>query len=209
MSAWAPVAVAIRRLADLPNLESFVSGGSSVQGIVINPGDRFLLFGESFGDQNGIFVLDPLVGEGWHRPADADDEDDFVYGKAVRVEDGDYSGRWIYGNRTFPGLSDPGDNGANDPLIFLRGYIPDPVIDPFATPTPVPPVPAPVDQAPDTRAPVPATFPTSTPSAPVATGVDGGFTTQAPTPGLVGVAAEVTVLNEAVTVDGSPVYVTI
>jgi hypothetical protein len=194
MGAWAPVKVALRRLADLPDLESFLLGGSAVQGVVINPGDRFLLFGETFGDQNGIFVLDPLVGEGWYRPTDANTEDDFEYSKTVQVADGDYSGRWIYGNRTFPGLSDPGDNGANVPLIFLRGYLPDPVINPFALPTAVPPVPAPVVQAPDTRAPVTA-------------GVGGGVTSLPPTPGQLGFPLAVTVLGESVTLQGEPVRV--
>jgi hypothetical protein len=107
---WAPVKVAFRRIADLPDLESFVLGGSFVQGVQLNTGDRFLLFDENrvapVNDivGSGIFVVDYGEEDGWFRPMDADDEDDFETGKQVIVSDGDYSGSWTY-TGTFPAMT--------------------------------------------------------------------------------------------------------
>jgi hypothetical protein len=107
---WAPVKVAFRRISDLPDLESFVLGGSFVQGVQLNTGDRFLLFNENSLDPvsdivgSGIFVVDYGEEDGWYRPVDADDEDDFETGKKVIVSDGDYAGTWTY-TGTFPAMT--------------------------------------------------------------------------------------------------------
>lgn len=107
---WAPVKVAFRRISDLPDLESFVLGGSFVQGVQLNTGDRFLLFDEnrvapvSSIVGSGIFVVDYGVADGWYRPLDANDEDDFETGKQVIVADGDYAGTWTY-TGTFPAMT--------------------------------------------------------------------------------------------------------
>ncbi len=107
---WTPVKVAFRRISDLSDLESFVLGGSFVQGVQLNTGDRFLLFDENRVAAvtsivgSGIFVVDYGVEDGWYRPLDANDEDDFETGKKVIVSDGDYAGTWTY-TGTFPAMT--------------------------------------------------------------------------------------------------------
>jgi hypothetical protein len=107
---WEPVKVAFRRIADLPDLESFVTGGSYVQGVQLNLGDRFLLYDENRPEAvtgtvgNGIFVVAYDHEDGWYRPAGAVTEDDFETGKQVVVLDGDFVGTWTF-TSTFPTLT--------------------------------------------------------------------------------------------------------
>lgn len=107
---WTPVKVAFRRMADVPDLQSFVTGGSYIQGVQLNTGDRFLLYDENAAGAvtglvgNGIFVVDYGVENGWYRPSDADLVGDFETGKKVVVEDGDFAGTWTF-TSTFPTLT--------------------------------------------------------------------------------------------------------
>jgi hypothetical protein len=205
---WPPVKVAIRRLSDLPSLYAFLAGGTVVQGVTMAVGDRFLLFGEPAGNENGIFQLDS--GDDWIRPPDAFEEGDFAPGKQVQVAGGDFAGVWRYINPVFPGIS-IGNPAA--PAFDFRFIWPAPRrVDAFALPGSVVPAPVTLVPADDNRAPQPwnqvlpkSLNPFQPQPGPASLGVE--FTSTAPAPVNFGFPTRLTILGNELEIAGSALVV--
>jgi hypothetical protein len=206
---WSPVKVAIRRLSDLPSLSAFLAGGTVVQGVTMAIGDRFLLFGEPNGNENGIFQL--YGGDDWIRPDDADAEADYVTGKQLQVVAGDYAGVWRYVNPVFPGFQVYGQPAA--PAFDFRFIWPAPRrVDAFAVPGSLVPVPVILLPADDNRAPQPwaqvvpkALNPFQPQPGPTSLGVE--FTSTAPAPVNFGFPTRLTILGNELEIAGSALVV--
>ncbi len=206
---WSPVKVAIRRLSDLPSLSAFLAGGTVVQGVTMAIGDRFLLFGEPNGNENGIFQL--FEGIEWIRPDDADFEGGFAPGKQVQVLGGDFAGVWRYINPVFPGIFAYGTPAA--PAFNFRFIWPAPRrLAAFAVPGSLVPVPVILLPADDNRAPQPWTQvqpkslnPFQPQPGPASLGVE--FTSTAPAPVNFGFPTRLTILGNELEIAGSALVV--
>lgn len=97
-------------MSDLEDKAAFLAGGSSVQGVVMYQGDRFLMFDENSPANisgivgSGIFEIDSAKADGYFRPSDANFSNDFETGRTVVVQGGDFAGEWTY-TGTFPAMT--------------------------------------------------------------------------------------------------------
>lgn len=202
---FTPVQFALRSLADIANLQTFLGGSGVEQGVNVVNGTRFLVFDAKEYTLNGIFeTYTSGGGLDIRRPSDANDENDYTAdqasGKRVRVLGGLWKGVWEY-------------RGPYDGQYRFARMLVDPAVyDPLQGPLAVAPIAADVTPPRDSREPQPADVVPVPPKSITGSGVAEADVIEdplrdTPQPAFFNQLSRITILGDTITIGGDPVLI--